>query len=447
MQIAFHQPETLTRKLALVSLFCVGALSSEAGLTKLPHRQAISVGMESALLGTRLDSSEGITNAEALLQNITDPAHICGGKNEFTLRFSGHSVFEKISFLNDGIEGSVSIHASPNAKDWTQVGSGSIQANDRQFVINPGSSQGKYIKFEFNVVKSGTVRCLRILGSSKDNQYELIQNSSEATQVNFADGIGGGRMIYAGHPDKTHNQLTVIYDLKQTRSILELASLHSTQALELHIHATNSLQEKENWRGRMELNPQSLLDESNLVVKMQDAGLGRAQVKLNHPVLARYVAFTWVVNSELQNFVSYDIGIFGHSDVVASRNTTGQNSHTALNLEMDAGSKSEAASAQRYLTSAFVNDPTIQDGSTFQNARNDVSFALYQQFISTRDFMIGGGSFGSDGARSNQADKSGRFPGSGRSRANEEDVTAETEEEEFQGPPVFLDWSLAPSAP
>lgn len=446
MQIVFPQPETLMRKTVMLSLLCAGAVSAEVSLTKLPHREFVSIGMESASVGTELSHVHGITNSEGLLRDLSIPAYVSGGKNHMTVRFCRQSVFEKISFLNDGMEGDVKLFVSPDAKNWQPVGSGFVQAKDRQFVVNPGSTFGKYLKFELDVIKSGTIRCLRILGSAKDSQFQILENREGLNQrINFADGIGGGRMVYATHSTEISKGLTVVYDLTQSRWIDELVSLHSAQAVNLRIHAVDKLPERENWRGHLEVDADSLLQPLNQIAEMKDLGQGVARVTLKSQIRARYVAFSWTDVEDIKRFVSYDIGILGpckisevEGDVKLS---LGETSSDPFRQSVAGES---IANQEILFVSAFISPSATVETN---NEARLAAPAFYQQYVDARELMMTGNAFGNGASSEQYSGKSSRYSAGGRAKTNEEGEVEAEEEDEFPGPPVFLDWSLAPSAP
>lgn len=458
MQTVFHQPGTSARKASVMALFCALAVGAEANLSKLPHRESVPVGMESRGAGTVIESFQGITGAEALISDITAGCHVSGGGSEVTLKFPHQAVFEKLSFVNDGIEGEVRVYSSTDLKRWTPLGGGQIRAGDRQFVLNSGSSQGRYVRVEFDTQKSGTIRCLRVFGDATDAQYQIWQpEDGSGKPLNLADGLGGGRMIYATMNESETGERMVVYDLGQQRLVSEFGSVHSRQPVNFRVYAFDALPEKENWRGRMQLSLQDVVRTAALLADVNDPGQGVARAKLDRPAKARYIALSWKASqgNTAADFVSYDVTVSGPCVAAWTPAERGAlaDSGSAANPRNSGLQENQAADEAETRSDRGSNAMTALFTASQESWDDGPSPGLtvpafYSHYLGARD-VIAGASFASGGRASAGGSKSAGFLGNGRAKANEEptgggEVAAE---EEFEGPPVFLEWSRAPSAP
>lgn len=457
MQTVFHQPGTSARKASVMALFCALAVGAEANLSKLPHRESVPVGMESRGAGTVIESFQGITDAEALISDITAGCHVSGGGSEVTLKFPHQAVFEKLSFVNDGIEGEVRVYSSADSKRWIPLGGGQVRAGDRQFVLNSGSSQGRYVKVEFDTQKSGTIRCLRVLGNATDVQYQIRQpEDGSGKPLNLADGIGGGRMIYATMNESETGERMVVYDLGRQRLVSEFGSVHSRQPVNFRVYAFDALPEKENWRGRMQLSLQDVVRAATLLADVNDPGQGVARAKLDRPAKARYIALSWKAaqGNAPTDFVSYDVTVTGTcvaawlpaEGAALADSGSAPNPQNSGPHENPAADEAETRSDRdsSAMTALFTASQERWDDGPSQGLTVP---AFYSHYLGARD-VIAGAAFASGGRASAGASKSAGF-GNGRAKANEEPVEGDevAAEEEFEGPPVFLEWSRAPSAP
>ncbi|HCN75859.1 MAG TPA: hypothetical protein DIT13_01535 [Verrucomicrobiales bacterium] len=450
MQPTFHQPETFARKLAIVmAVASAVAVSAQANLTKLPHRESVPVGLESKISGASIVSVRGIHNSEALLSGPTAGVHVAGGKSEVVLKFPRQAVLGSLSFVNDGMEGEFRCFSSVDNATWIALGVNQIQADDRQVLINPGSCQGKFVKLEFNALKSGTIRCFRILGDETDADYQVTQNiNGVGVPVNFADGIGGGRMIYATVGGDGYAEKMIVYDLGQPRQLTEIGSVHSRKTVQLKVFGFEMLPEVENWKGRRVLDVKSVQQGANLIAEMSDAGEGIIQMTLGKPVTARYVALNWRSDKDLSDFISYDVALIGTAvvshddklDTVASlaSGAVGEKNQTVA--QALGGEASEVNNPKARNNEGLVDE----DQSEFVTASAPRSL---RQYTEARDIIAGMGFAGAGGGIGGMSFRKAAGLGSGgRAKADEGGEEA-AEDEEFVGPPVYLEWSRAPSAP
>jgi hypothetical protein len=261
--------------------------------------------------GTTLLESNRIGQAGFLvLADPLKPVTLAAGKSSATLRLAKPSVIQDISFVSDGLDGKVAVSLSPDGKAWNEVDSDVFQPADRLVKMNAGAAQGRFLKLEFDLTRGGVLRSFQVLGSDTDANYTVKQNGDNGATVNFATGIGGGRLLYLSpesfgargeavrlgrleFPESDEKYRTAVYDFGQVRTLNEFGSVHSPRPVRVTVYAFDELPEKEDWRGRLAFDP-SVFDTAEPVASVEDAqGSGTVTVKPKQAVKARYVAMRW----------------------------------------------------------------------------------------------------------------------------------------------------------
>jgi hypothetical protein len=291
-----------------------------SNVEKRPVEMAIDV-----IPGTKVSSSKGIGNAEALISDDpTEAVTVSVGISGAVIQMQGQRLVESVVFVNDALEGKATLSGSTDNKTWTNLGHTLFTPADRNVSLAFAGVQIRYLKFDLELSKAGTLRNFQVYGGDVDKDYEITQNSSGqgGRMVNVAHGLGGSRVIYvhpspnrdpevtrltkAGtkfdFPESDEKYRTVIYDLGQTRTLSEFGSVHSPRPVRLEVYAFNELPEKEDWKGRLSFDP-SVFESTQPVVSKEDAqGLGYIKVKTQKPVKARYVALRWEPDFNPPNF-------------------------------------------------------------------------------------------------------------------------------------------------
>lgn len=321
-----------------------------AGWPRLPVLESKPVGMEMAYSGTSLQSAEGIQDASSLLAgDLSRAVKLSPGQAAATLKFAKQSVVRQLSFINEGVSGKVSLAISSDNSTWSSLADAVFAPKDRLVKIDVGSAQGRYVRLEFEVSKVGSVRGLQLIGGDHDTDYEVTQEAQgTGAPVNFATGLGGGRLIYlsenrpgAGLTAMETNvlefsapgdkQKTAVYDLGEIRSITEFVSVHSSCPAKFAVYAFDQLPEKENWRGRMSFDPGVFANATPVGVVEDRSGRGALTVKPVKAVKARYIALSWEINVTSTPFMVYGISIVGNAYVCCNRSdvfvTTGGGSN------------------------------------------------------------------------------------------------------------------------
>lgn len=317
----------------LAALVC--ATPASAKWKRLPSLDKKPIGMEMVFSGTTLHSSSGMQDASALIiGDPQKPARLAAGKCEAILKFAKQSVIQNVSFISDGIEGKVSLSASADGKGWTSLAHEIFTAADRLIKLDTGTAQGRYVRLQFELSKGGTIRGLQVIGADTDANYTVTQNSDgTGAPVNFAAGIGGGRLIYLSpelfgnrnnealksnlieFPESDEKYRTAVYDFGQVRTLNEFASVHSPRPVRFAVYAFDALPEKEDWRGRLAFDP-AAFDSSEPVARAEDqSGSGHLVAKPSKVVKARYVALRWEPDFNPPAFSAYSVSISGYGRV------------------------------------------------------------------------------------------------------------------------------------
>lgn len=327
-----------THLFTLVALASL-TLQTQAKWSRLPAVEEKPVSIAGILSGTTVYDSKGLDPANALL--LGDPVksvNLPSGQSEASLKFAKQSVLKGLSFVNDGIEGKIALSTSADGNSWTPVDSQVFTPSDRLVKLNGGASQGRYLRMQFNLVRGGVIRSFQAIGTATDANYTVTQNADgTGAKVNFAAGIGGGRLLYISpelygsrndavksnvleFPESDEKYRTAVYDLGQVRTLSEFGSVHSPRPVRFSVYAFDSLPEKEDWRGRLAFDP-SVFDTAEPVAKAEDAsGSGMVKAKLNKTVKSRYIALRWEPDFNPPAFTAYSVSITGAANVTYSGN-------------------------------------------------------------------------------------------------------------------------------
>lgn len=404
-----------------LSTCLIPALLPAAALHKLTPRESVPVGMEMHYAGTSLVEGQGVLNGESLIRDHTAEAHLVAGSSRLIFKFSRQAVLNGLSFINDGMQGQVCLFASHDGREWTALSRERYMPADRQVSLNPGCAQARYVKLEFDSRQGGTIRCLRLQGGDSDLDYQVVQDNAGG-QVNFASGLGGGRMVYAS-PAGSGNERMVVYDLGQPRQVEEFASVHSRQPVALKVYALTALPEKEDWRGRFQADPAQVERPGQLVAEAEDAfGSGHVRIRLKKPVTTRYLAMAWRSQSGLAHFKAYEIAASGPAKVRHAPRTTP--SLASNEREQNRSVSDASAGAAAMVPSHPLNPPTPAPG-----------------------FSIGAYGFGAGVMQAGGGAQPAKFrQGSLRAIKAQEEPPPDEEIPEFEGPAFGIEWCLSPSA-
>jgi hypothetical protein len=322
---------------ALASL----TLQTQAKWSKLPSVEERPVSIASILTGTTVHGSKGIDPANALL--LTDPVkpvNLNAGQSEAILKFAKQSVIKSVSFVNDGTEGRVALSTSVDGSAWKAVDSQTFTQVDRLIKVSGGAAQGRFLKLQFDLVSGGVIRSFQAIGTATESNIKVSQSEDgSGVPVNFAAGVGGGRLLYISpelfgsrneavksnilqFPESDDKYRTAVYDLGQIRSLNEFGSVHSPRPVRFSVYAFDSLPEKEDWRGRLAFDP-TVFDTSEPVAKAEDSsGAGFLKVKPKKTVKSRYIALRWEPDFNPPAFNVFSSSISGNANTTFTQGDT-----------------------------------------------------------------------------------------------------------------------------
>ncbi|HCN29217.1 MAG TPA: hypothetical protein DIT64_10810 [Verrucomicrobiales bacterium] len=302
--------------------------------SRLPSPVSRPTSISTVLNGTSVHDSSRIGQANHLiLADPLKPVALNAGKSSATLKLSRQSVVHSVSFVSEGLEGRVELALSADGKAWSQQQTSGFTPLDRLVKLSAGAAQGRFLRLDFDLVRGGSLRSFQVIGTDTDANYTVKQNADgTGAPVNFAAGIGGGRLLYINpelygargdaarlgrleFPESDEKYRTAVYDFGQVRTLNEFGSVHSPRPVRLSVFAFDELPEKEDWRGRLAFDP-SVFDTAEPVATIEDRkGTGVVRAKPKSAVKARYIAMRWEPDFNPPGFTVDDISINGFGDV------------------------------------------------------------------------------------------------------------------------------------
>jgi hypothetical protein len=335
----------LSFNIALALVFVGLSPARGASWTKLPGIPSRPVSIGSASLGTKLLSSKGIEQADALIAD--DPTlaiKLPAGASEFVLDLGSQRVIENALFTDDTIEGKLVLSGSGDGKEWISLGQSLFTPADRLVQLSFAGTLVKFVKVEFSLLKGGTIRNFQLLGAATDKDFELkFDESGEGdVKVNLATGLGGSRVVYAhpnpskdtevtelgraqakfSFPESDDKYRTIIYDMGSSRMMWDFGSVHSPRPVRFQVFTFEQLPEKEDWRGHLSFD-QSALDSASPVATVEDhQGVGYTKTTFEKPVRARYVALRWEPDFNPPSFLIAGVQVTARVSSVTTSTTT-----------------------------------------------------------------------------------------------------------------------------
>jgi len=302
------------KKTPVYTLLAVAGLASFAiaKWSRLPGTDSTPVNMSTPSNGAVLSSSNGIPQAQGFVIGDTlKPITLAAGKSEAVIKFTKQAVIKSASFVNDGIEGKVATSTSSDGKEWNSLSSAVFSPADRFVSMDTGAAQGRYLRLQFELIRGGSIRNFEAFGNDSGSDYTVTQpEDGSGSPINFAGGLGGGRLIYMSpedygrrnetassskleFPESEEKYRTAVYDMGQVRTMDEFGSVHSARPVRLSVYTFDSLPEKEDWRGRLAFDP-TIFDTTEPVATGEDAqGQGVVKIKPKKLIKSRYVALRW----------------------------------------------------------------------------------------------------------------------------------------------------------
>lgn len=317
------------------------AVPAIAKWSRLPTLDKRPTSISTVLNGTSVHESSRISKPNHLvLADPLKPVSLGAGKSSATLKLARQSVIHSISFVSEGLEGRVALALSADGKAWNQAEGSAFTPLDRLVKMSAGASQGRFLRLDFDLVRGGNLRSFQVIGTDTDANYTVKQNADgTGAPVNFAAGIGGGRLLYINpelygargdaarlgrleFPESDDKYRTAVYDFGQVRTLNEFGSVHSPRPVRLSVFAFDELPEKEDWRGRLAFDP-SVFDTTEPVASVEDRkGTGIVKAKPKNAVKARYIAMRWEPDFNPPGFTVEDVSISGSGDVTYKNGDT-----------------------------------------------------------------------------------------------------------------------------
>ena len=321
----------------LLASTCMTGFASAAWL-RLPDTGAAPVNLASKLIvGTQIQSSSDITNANALIADSVDAVVTLGsGKSEAVIALGEQQLVESVSFLNDGAAGKVVISSSPNLKEWLPLAQASFEATDRLVPVKFAGVQAKYFRVAFETKAAASIRGFKLSGPASAKDYKVVAaapkssggsgNDSGASgkggsegESNVSSGATGAKPIYmfptptnAGEmetfkfPKSKERYRTVVYDLGAVRTVKKFSAAYSKVPTRVQVYAFEQLPEVKDWRGKLTLDP-AIFDTTKPVVTAEDArGTGSMQLTAEQPVKAQFVAMRFEPNYHKRSVAGLD---------------------------------------------------------------------------------------------------------------------------------------------
>jgi hypothetical protein len=305
MKSAFHP--------TLLAMVCMLGTSS-AAWQRLPSADSPINLADQSILGAKIQSSASIGNSSALLnEGGLEASKVPAGASHVVITLGAQEVVEDVSFINEGVSGSVTVSCSTDMNQWVSLAQAGFDAGERLVSLRFAGAQAKYVKLTFNASNGSSIRSLSISGPSKVSDYKAVQVKEKGTEVDLASANSGAKPIYMfptptnvgddegarqtfKFPKTTERFRTVVYDLGNTRVIKKFSAAYSRVPTRLEVFAFESLPEKKDWRGKLTLDP-AIFDSAPIVASGEDAaGKGIMQLSPKQPVRARYVALRFEPN-------------------------------------------------------------------------------------------------------------------------------------------------------
>src|SRR5438270_7531003 len=147
-------------------------------------------------LGARVDDK--IAEAALISDHPTIGYSLSDGRTELVLSLSKIQNIDIVSFINNGATGSVTISTSNSrlaiaSSQWHQIAKQDLTAKATKIKVGP--TEAKYIKFSFNVAKSGRIADLAVYAAVNLTvaNANLAGASEGSVDGKDAKDFGGGK--------------------------------------------------------------------------------------------------------------------------------------------------------------------------------------------------------------------------------------------------------------
>lgn len=147
-------------------------------------------------LGARVDDK--IAEAALIADHPTIGYSLTDGKTDFVLSLSKIQNIDIVSFVNTGAVGTVTIATSNSrlataSSQWHQIAKQNLAAKITNIKLGP--TEAKYVKFSFNIAKSGRIADLAVYSTASLTvaNTALAGGSEGAVDGKDAKDFGGGK--------------------------------------------------------------------------------------------------------------------------------------------------------------------------------------------------------------------------------------------------------------
>jgi len=178
-------------------LFFTGALQLSAGDSIAAEQSpAYSQNLARFKLGARLDDK--IAEAALISDLPTVGYSLRDGRTDLVLSLSKIENIDIVSFVNAGATGTVTVSTSNSrlaigSSQWRQVGKQDLTSKVTRVKVGP--TEAKYVKFSFNVAKSGRIGDLAVYSTANLTFANAARARGNATSLDGKDAkdFGGGK--------------------------------------------------------------------------------------------------------------------------------------------------------------------------------------------------------------------------------------------------------------
>ena len=178
-----------------ISAFACGLLLT-GGLQLFGQSPSYTHNVARLNLGARVDDK--IAEAALISDHPTVGYSLTDGQTDLVLSLSKIENIDIVSFLNNGAVGTVTI-ATSNSKlavgsqQWHQIAKQDLSAKVTKIKLGP--TEAKYVKFSFNIAKSGRIADLAVYSTASLTvaSTALAGGSEGAVDGKDAKDFGGGK--------------------------------------------------------------------------------------------------------------------------------------------------------------------------------------------------------------------------------------------------------------
>jgi hypothetical protein len=312
---------------------------------------------------------ENSSEAALLCDDPTIGYPLSNGSTTLLISLSKIENINKISFLNSGAKGEVTV-ATSSAKlpadsvQWHKVMHQELASN--VVTANVGPSEAKYVKLTFNVTEPGRIAGLGVYSTPAIADFTIprarraIQNNSQGIALisyNLSDVHAKARALYVSSGtdlQQANNMIdnqpgtnyrfsaddaapTAVVDLGKETTVRRISATYSPRETRVDFYVLQSLPgtQADQAAPKILRLSDNILAGIKPVGSLTDTGKGRAAVDFA-PVTGRYIVVRWIPTTHQASAFSVDeIAVFsgtGSRALVAANSTVGYDGKEAKDL-------------------------------------------------------------------------------------------------------------------